>query len=310
MQARKKNNSYVVLIGGANLDILGFPDKALIPRDSNPGTIRFSAGGVSRNIAENLSLLGVHTELITATGNGFDGQFIRKHCKAAGISLKHALNLEEDISSTYIAIMDSDGDMNLALSDMSASNYITADYLREKAELISEADILVADANLSIETLEYLSSAFPDSTLIIDPVSVTKSGKIRQLRGSLHTLKMNRLEAESISGIQCNTPEGIKKAGEALLARGIQRIIISSGSEEIYWAAGEGDGFFKPPSVPVINATGAGDAFTAGVVFSTLAEYSIEKTLKFSSAMAALTIADEDTVSSRINLERVRELTE
>jgi pseudouridine kinase len=42
---------YVVVIGGMNMDIHGAPDSELRMRDSNPGAVRTSPGGVARNIA-------------------------------------------------------------------------------------------------------------------------------------------------------------------------------------------------------------------------------------------------------------------
>jgi len=299
---------YAVLVGGANLDVLGFSSNPLIPRDSNPGRVRFSAGGVIRNIAENLSRLGIKTELIIATGGGMDGDFIRNHCLSAGIGIGHAITLKEEISSTYIAMMDSDGDMSLALSDMSTSDHITPEYLESKSEIIASADIVAADTNLNFDSLEYLTSEFPDSRLCIDPVSVTKAEKIRSLLGGIHTLKMNRLEAEAITGIQITTREDIRHAGDFLLGKGIRHIFITSGGDGVYWADQEGEGFYIPPAVTVINATGAGDAFTAGVIFSTLRDYPIEKTLRFSSALSGLTIAGEAAVNSEVSIARVKSI--
>lgn len=303
----EKPESYAVLIGGANLDILGVSQEALISRDSNPGRVQFHAGGVIRNIAENLSRLGIHTELIIATGSGIDGQFIRENCRTAGISLENAITLKEEISSTYMAMMDSDGDMSLALSDMSTTAYITAEYLQSKKDLIALADIIVGDTNLNPETLEYLISEFPDSRICIDPVSVTKAKKIIPLLGHIHTLKMNRLEAESICGFQVESPGELKRAGKFLLKKGVQHIFITNGDKGIFWANEKDSGFFTPPNIPLINATGAGDAFTAGVVFSILQEYSVDETLRFSSALAGITISGEAAVSAEVSRRKVRE---
>ena len=64
-----EDKKYVVVIGAANIDIGGTPYKPLIPGDSNPGVIKMSYGGVGRNIAHNLALLGVDVELVTAAGD-------------------------------------------------------------------------------------------------------------------------------------------------------------------------------------------------------------------------------------------------
>ena len=59
---------YVVVVGGVNIDICGKAFEPLIPCDSNPGSVRMSMGGVGRNIAHNLSLLGQKVYLLTALG--------------------------------------------------------------------------------------------------------------------------------------------------------------------------------------------------------------------------------------------------
>ena len=48
---------YVVVVGGANMDIAGRPHGPLVPRDSNIGSVRLSHGGVGRNIAHNMAFL-------------------------------------------------------------------------------------------------------------------------------------------------------------------------------------------------------------------------------------------------------------
>ncbi|NCU32778.1 MAG: winged helix-turn-helix transcriptional regulator, partial [Candidatus Moranbacteria bacterium] len=60
---------YVVVIGGANIDIQGYPHQPLIPHDSNIGTVKMSLGGVGRNIAENCARLNIPTRLISVVGN-------------------------------------------------------------------------------------------------------------------------------------------------------------------------------------------------------------------------------------------------
>lgn len=72
---------YVVVIGGMNMDICGRPTGTVVDRDSNPGVVSMSAGGVGQNIAQNMAHLGMPTYLITVYGddeNGKDpGTFVR-----------------------------------------------------------------------------------------------------------------------------------------------------------------------------------------------------------------------------------------
>ena len=58
---------YIAGIGGANMDIHGRSDRQLIMRDSNPGSLHTSLGGVCRNICENLARLGERRQILLFT---------------------------------------------------------------------------------------------------------------------------------------------------------------------------------------------------------------------------------------------------
>ena len=64
-----REDAYVCVIGGSNMDIQGFPSSKLIYQDSNVGEVKISLGGVGRNIAENLVRMGAHTKLISVVGD-------------------------------------------------------------------------------------------------------------------------------------------------------------------------------------------------------------------------------------------------
>lgn len=298
---------YVVLAGAANLDILGFTKDPLIPRDSNPGHVRMCPGGVSRNIAENLSRLGVRTELITAVGSGIAGKYILENCASEGISTRHSLILQDTTSSIYLALMDNDGDMALALSDMSISDNLTKEYLRKKKELFDSASVIVADTCLSAESLEYLLDNTHKTITCIDPVSVTKGRKLIPMVGRIHTLKMNKLEAEALSGMEITDNDSLRKTGDFFLKKGTQCVYITLGADGVFYCNADTHGFYTPPPIKVVNATGAGDAFMAGVVFASLNHYTIEETVRFSAAAAGLALSGESTVNpdmSRVLIEQ------
>ena len=67
---------YVTVVGGVNMDIGGRSAAALVDRDSNPGQVRMSLGGVGRNIAHNMALLGVDVRMLTALGDDLYAQKI------------------------------------------------------------------------------------------------------------------------------------------------------------------------------------------------------------------------------------------
>ena len=76
---------YVTVVGGMNMDIGGWPGEELVAQDSNPGRVRMSPGGVGRNIAHNMSLMGLDVRLLTAFGDDVYAQKLAAVCGELGI---------------------------------------------------------------------------------------------------------------------------------------------------------------------------------------------------------------------------------
>lgn len=97
-----RSGSYAVVVGGVNVDIGGRSFAPLVEADSNPGTVSVSLGGVGRNIAHNMSLMGLDVRLMTAYGDDLHGQRVAASCSTLGIDLSHALRISGGTTSTCI----------------------------------------------------------------------------------------------------------------------------------------------------------------------------------------------------------------
>ena len=196
-----KGRRRIAVVGGANVDIGGFPTGTLVPEDSNPGTVRISAGGVGRNIAENAARLGLDVELVTAIGDDANGRMLAEDCRAKGIGIGDSFIDAQAQTSVYLFIGDAQGDMYCAVSDMDIQKGLTPERLAGKLDMLNSRDAVVIDANLPEETIFYLTQNLR-VPVFADSVSVAKAGKLRRSLGSLYALKVNRIEAELLTGMQ------------------------------------------------------------------------------------------------------------
>ena len=196
-----RSGTYAAVVGGVNVDIGGQSYAPLVARDSTPGRVRISLGGVGRNIAHNMSLLGVDVRLLTAFGDDLHAQRVAASCGELGIDISHALQVPGGTTSTYLFLNDVDGDMALGLSDMDICERITPAYLASNLSLLNNAQVIVADTNIPAESLQYLVTHCTPP-VFVDPVSTAKARKVQPVLGRVHTLKPNRIEAELLSGVQ------------------------------------------------------------------------------------------------------------
>ncbi len=297
-------DEYVTVIGGANVDIIGYPRDSLNEYDSNPGKINTSCGGVGRNIAENLSRLGIDTRLITAIGNDYNGELIKRNASLTDIDIVNSIIVENGRTATYLAILNRDHDMNLAISDMDIVDYISPEFIGEKRNIIENSKLTVLDTNLREDSLEYILTNIRQD-YFVDTVSTVKAKKIRELLPYIHSLKPNEYEASLLSGIEIDSDEKAIEAGKALIAKGVKRVFLTRGDKGLVYF--DKDRVIRVESSPlkVENATGAGDAFIAGLAFSQYMDYSIEDTLYTAVGASRITVKDINTISDRMTLENI-----
>ena len=269
-----KEKVYVAVVGAVNMDICGRPRKKLIFRDSNPGTVRLTPGGVGRNIAHDLRLLGEDVCFVTVFGDDQNGAALRDSCARLGMDLTCARTLPGVFTSSYLYITDERGEMQLGLSDTDSSARITPDFLAAHLAVLNGAAAVVAEGNLPAETLHWLG-AHVTPPLFVDPVSAAKAERLRGMLHQIHTFKPNITEASELTGE--TEPERIITA---LLGAGVQRVFLSMGSRGIL--AGEGASRVQQPCLPtqLVNTTGGGDAVMAALVWAYLHGRDLEQSTR------------------------------
>ena len=276
----------VCVIGGANVDITARSEKTFRHGDSNPGRVNVSWGGVGRNIAHNLVLLGDEVELLTIFCGGVFGPMISEACRALGMDISHCEIAGDGHNSFFVSLNNPDGEMVGGIADMGATEGMDAPWLSSRADTINAADAVVADANLSPEALAWLIDNC-SKPLYLDAVSVAKAARIAEAVGisrrkAFFSLKCNALEDDVLSGLS-----------------GISRRYVSVG------AAGlrvEADGrHYSFPALPtkVVNVTGGGDALLSGIVHAG-ADASVEDAARAGLLCARCAVECPDAVSEEI----------
>ena len=300
-----RSGSYAVGVGGVNVDIGGKSLAPLVESDSNPGTVKVSLGGVGRNIAHNLSLMGTDVRLLTAFGDDVHGQRVAASCAELGIDASHARRITGGATSTYLYLMDDQGEMALAVSDMEICKKITPTYLAGNLSLLQNAQLIIADTNIPVESLIYLAENCA-APLFCDPVSTAKAEKLRPILGKIHTLKPNKLEAELLSGVKIETREDVAKAADKLLEMGVHRLFISLGADGVY--AAMDDQRMHLPNLPgtMVNTTGCGDASMAAIGWAYLEGMGLRETALAGLAAGSIAMESAETINPAMSATAIK----
>ena len=304
-----ENNKYAVVIGAANIDIGGTPYKPLIPGDSNPGVIKMSYGGVARNIAHNLTMLGVEVEFVTAAGDDTLGMEMLKRCEGTGMDTSLSIIVPGGSSSVYLFINDEAGEMELALSHVDIVKNITPEYLESISDVINSASVVVADCNLSQEALLKLKDICK-VPFYVDTVSVSHADKIKGHLEGIDTLKPNLLEAEFLSDMIIESEYDCLEAARTIINQGVRRVFISMGPHGMIAADKDHAIMVDRYPASVRNTTGAGDSAMAAIVWSSLNEEGdgLAAPAMAANAAASATISVDATIHPEMSSDLIKKI--
>jgi pseudouridine kinase len=298
---------FVTVIGGANIDIHGRSTHKLADNDSNPGTVHTSAGGVARNIAENLARLGVDCRLVTAIGSDHHGQMLLRSCRDAGIDTQFVQEIAAAPTSSYLAVLNESGDLHVAINDMSIIERLTPACLEPHRAMLEQSSLVIIDCNLPKDSLGWLASAVVENTLFVDTVSAAKALRIKPHLGAIHSLKASTIEVEALLGRKARTQSELRAIANLLHAEGVQRIFITRGENGVFYSTTDMQGVVKPnlSGREIVNTGGAGDAFLAGIAYAWLEGWDLQRSLQFALTAADITLASPATNNPVLSLAAV-----
>ena len=305
------DNRPIVCLGAANLDRKLRSIATLRMGTSNPARQDESFGGVARNIAENLARLAAPVALITAIGEDSSGKALLEHAERAGIDTRGTLRLTGTCSGTYTAVLDDHGEMMLALADMALYDQVTPDFLVSRAPQRASAALTVADLNLPLESLQLLlADAVRDAVpLVIVAVSQPKMSHLPPVLKGLRLLILNQGELETRVGRALHSDADFLDACREVQAQGVQDLIVTRGSTGVIHTRPGGIEHLAARHAHIIDVTGAGDAFSAAVIWSLFqGSDDLNLACRRGLQLSAMTLECEETVCPYLTSDSLDEI--
>lgn len=299
----------IVCIGGANLDRKFYLKDQAQSGTSNPVKSVRSVGGVARNIAENLGRLRMEVTLITACGSDSDWAFIEES-SSLYMNLEKAAKIPGMSTGSYTAVLDPNGELVIALADMEVYELLTPGLLLKQELLLSRAKCIIADLNCPKETLQFLChfSKKHERPLVLIPVSSPKMKHLPDDLNGITWLITNRDESENYFKSKITNRTEWCQALEKWLSLGILNAIITDGKNGAM-VGNKTEGIFHIPSIEtmeIVDVTGAGDAFSAAVIYSWLEGNNLRDIAKAGTVNAVKTLRSAYTVRQDLSAAQLR----
>ena len=269
----------IIVIGGANADLYGqIAVEQEAPADSNPGHISIHAGGVGRNIAENLAHLGAEIEFIGHFGGDDFAMMLERSLTSSGASISLSMRTPRSDSDLYLAIHNKQGELISAVNNMGLAARLPKNFLNAHtiANAITTADLIILDGNLSEEVLDDFFQIYGNNSVIAsDSVSTAKARRFIPHLSKIDYLKCNLAEARilvsagnNLSLDSIKSIESVEEISQRLMKTGVGTALISNSDAGFIVANGGEFKHFSAPKLAKSYSSGAGDALFSGFLYA------------------------------------------
>jgi fructokinase len=292
------------------------------------GRFEKHAGGAPANVAVGLARLGASSAFIGKVGQDAFGDFLVGVLAANGVNTERVMRAELARTGLAFVTLDKEGEREfLFYRHPSADMLLKPDEVERMQESILEASVfhfgslsLIHEPTRSA-TLRALEIAhLADRTISFDPnlrldqwpSPASARDRIRGVLDWVDLLKVSEIELDFLIGDQ-----PLDGFFDVLWSHGARLLVVTLGSEGCRFFSPTSQGTVPGFTVPVVDTTGAGDGFTAGLLFNVVQFPEmferldlIRSALRFANAVAAITTTCHGAMSCLPTREQVEELLE
>ena len=258
-------------------------------------------GGKGSNQAVAAARAGGHVFLLTAIGKDTFGEIARSTWAAEGIDTSLVKTSPTATGSAAILLNETTGE-NAIIVVPGACSTLTAEDVENAAEQIGRARVFVTQLETPLPVVQHglaLARA-AGITTVLNPAPAPRDPLPAELLSLVDYLLPNQTEAAQITGLPVDTPAQLQLAALSLIERGVKNVLFTLGERGalLYESSG---GMTVIPAVspgPVVDTTGAGDAFCGAFASSLREGQSAIAAGHFASAAAGLSVTKHGAASS------------
>ena len=299
---------YVLVVGSSALEMSGRAIEAPQLGARQQGHIHVSAGGVARNIAENLARLDIDTVLLSAVADDELSDYLVSHSQLAGVDCSHVLRVTGERVATSLLLYHA-AESVTHLDDLAIMASLDSDYLLEHDWLFKDASLVVIDATLSedaLDTLFELAQRYK-TPVCADPTAPRLARRLRKYIANLFLIVPNASETAALCSLDEPATERESAIGTAqmLVSMGSNIAVVTLGAQGLAYADSNGGGYIRAIKTEIVDTSGAGDAFSGAVIFGILNGVPTDEAMRLGAAAASLTLQSEYAVLQSLTPDRL-----
>jgi len=288
----------LTVLGSVNADHVVKVDNFPRPGETLHGhNYRVIAGGKGANQAVAASRLGANVNFIASVGDDSFGMRIRKNFEQDGINVEGVMIEEKTPTGIAMIQVSASGENSICIC-AEANACLTPQRVTPHQSKIENADILLLQLEVPIETIEKAAeiATLSGTTVVLNPAPA--QALTDHLLALVNIITPNETEAEILTGIKVFDDQSAQQAANVLHGKGIETVLITLGSKGVWLSKDSSGQRIEGYRVQAIDTTAAGDTFNGALLAGLLEDKSLDNSIVFAHAAAALTVMGEGAQSS------------
>lgn len=281
----------ITVVGSINRDIVVRCPTAPERGETVTGNaLAFGHGGKGANQAFAAARLGGNVAMIAHVGEDDYGPQARAALAAVGCDVS-AVRTAGPMSGQALVLLEADGSNRIVVVP-GANGRFSADELNHDAALLERGGLVLLQLETPLPTVIRAASMARagGAQVILDPAPAPANGLPQELLALADIITPNRTELETISGRPLHDRAAVVDAAQQLRASGPQVVIVKLGAQGCLLLDGDGVRRHAAPRVPVVDTTGAGDTFNAGLAVALAEGQPMASAVRFAVVAAALSV--------------------
>jgi len=261
-------------------------------------------GGKGANQAVAAIRSGGDISFIAKVGNDLFGRDMIKHFQNEGFSTDLILTDNNEPTGVAQIFVSEKGENSIAVAP-GANMSLTSNDIDLFEDLIAKSRVVLAQLETPIETIEHIANvAFKHNVkLILNPAPAQMLSD--ELLQKTWLITPNETEASLLTGVEVINEITAKKAAVLLFQKGVKNVIITLGERGSLLFNNNGSKHFDAFKVDALDTTAAGDVFNGTLAVAVSENKSIEESINFSAAAAAISVTRNGAQPSIPKLEEV-----
>ncbi len=290
----------IVVVGSVFVDIKGFPEGEYDPGGRNAGRVEQVHGGVARNVAEDAAAAGQKVVFVGLADDTGAGEDVIRRLRDRGVETRF-MERRPGGMGLWLAVFDSRGEAAASVSRRPDLRPLAEILRRREEEIFSGAEGILFELDLEEETVA-LVCALGEKYAVPVCAAVSNMAIALERRAYLPRLTSLVCNRQELGLLSPGDWEGL--APEALASRleavrketGLPSLAVTLGAEGAVWS--ENGAWGRCPAAPaeLVDTTGAGDAFFAGVGVGLCRGRSLAEACRIGALLAAGAVGSRESV--------------